>query len=57
MFEILMLISEKYQQTTKKNNCFRQKSVHLHLPKTNVTFDTAVVMTVRAGQNFKWSKI
>ena len=39
------------------HNCFRQKSVHLRLPKTIFIFNTAVVTAVRAGQNFKLSKI
>ena len=46
-----------YQSPTTPviHNCFRQKSVHLHLPKAIFTFKTAVVMVVRAGHNFKWS--
>ena len=48
-----------YQSSTVPiiHNCFRQNSVHLRLPNINFTFNTAVVMAVRAAQNFKWSTI
>ena len=35
--------------------CFRQKYVNLSLPQFSFTFNTAVVMAVLAGQNFKSS--
>ena len=38
------------------HNCSRQKSVHLAFTSKIFTFNTAVVTTVWAGQNFKWSR-
>ena len=38
------------------NNCFRQKSVYLSLPKNSFTFNTAVVTAVWAGQTSRGPK-
>ena len=38
------------------HNYYRQKSVHLSLPKNIFTFNTAVVTAEWPSQKFKWSK-
>ena len=43
--------------TAKFSMPLRQKPVHLRLLETIFTFNTAVVTTLRAGKNFKWSKV
>ena len=50
---ILIFLCGLLSVSDDTDNSFRQKSVHLHLPKTYFTFSTAVITIVRADQNFK----